>query len=88
MIFISLTNKTVVGILIQEERKTHASKPTKVWNVLKGTWLCKPINDPVAQWIERQIADLQVAGSIPVGIAQAPQAKWGAFFMCPSCQDR
>jgi hypothetical protein len=25
-------------------------------------------HDPVAQWIERQIADLQVAGSTPVGI--------------------
>ncbi len=41
-------------------------------------------HDPVAQWIERQIADLQVAGSTPVGIALAPQAIWGAFFMYSS----
>jgi predicted Zn-dependent peptidase len=27
-------------------------------------------HDPVAQWIERQIADLQAAGSNPVGIAK------------------
>jgi hypothetical protein len=29
------------------------------------------LHDPVAQWIERQIADLQAGGSSPLGIANA-----------------
>ena len=33
-----------------------------------------PINDPVAQWIERLPAEEKVAGSTPVGIARAELA--------------
>jgi hypothetical protein len=37
-------------------------------------------HDPVAQWIERQIADLQVAGSTPVGIAKTQPIEGLGFF--------
>ncbi len=38
-----------------------------VWKRIEGKSSKRA--DPVAQWIERQIADLQAAGSNPVGIA-------------------
>ena len=40
-------------------------------------------HDPVAQWIERQIADLQAGGSSPLGIARAELALSvnSAFFL-------
>ena len=40
-------------------------------------------DDPVAQWIERQIADLQAGGSSPLGIARAELTdKVNSVFSC------
>jgi hypothetical protein len=44
--------------IINLHRSTRGDRPIDISKMLSVGWLGKRFDDPVAQWIERQIADL------------------------------